>query len=223
MFAYCREKVSQVENQAIAEGTASDLARRAKAGDFAAFQQIVAQLQPRVYGLAMRIVRQAQDAEDVTQQTFLSLIEHIHAFREDSSLATWVLKIATNHALKLLRKKRGVRAVSITDLTSADQYSDVPHPEFIAPWSQAADDIAQRAEVQAELDKSLSELDEKYRLVFILRDIEQLSVRETAEALGLTEATVKVRLLRARLALRERLTRKFGDASQVLVPHHKHD
>lgn len=204
------------------ETTDLDLLHRAKAGDFEAFQRLVADLQPRVYGRAFRILKQAQDAEDATQQTFLALIEHLADFREESSLATWVLRIASNFALKILRKKHGLKMVSMSDMVSEDNYSEIPHPEFIAPWSKTADEIAQQAEVQQEIDHSLLELDDKYRLVFILRDIEGRSVRETAEALELTESTVKVRLLRARLALRERLTRKFGDATLAMIPDHKH-
>lgn len=211
-----------MENQLIEEPTDIDLLHRAKSGDFAAFQRLILNLQPRVYGLAFRILRQAQDAEDATQQTFLALIEHIADFREESSIATWVLKIASNHALKILRKKRGLKFVSMSDMVLEENYSDVPHPEFIAPWSKTADEIAQVAEVQDEIEKALSELDDKYRLVFILRDVEGLSVRETAEAMELTESTVKVRLLRARLALRERLTQKFGDSMQAMIPDHKH-
>lgn len=202
--------------------TETELLRQAKGGDFSAFQELADRLQPRVYGLAYRILGQAQDAEDATQQTFLALIEHIADFRQESSLATWVLRIATNHALKILRKKRTVKMIAMSDMGSEEGYGDVPHPEFIAPWSRTAEEIAQDAEVQAELEKGLEGLDEKYRLVFVLRDIEGLSVRETAEALGLTESSVKVRLLRARLALRERLTKKFGDASQAMIPDHKH-
>lgn len=172
--------------------------------------------------MTYRILQQAQDAEDATQQTFLALIEHIADFRGESSVATWVLRIATNNALKILRKNRTLKMVLMTDMSSEDSYSEMPHPEFIAPWSQTADEIAQQAEVQAELEKALFELDDKYRLVFVLRDIEGLSVRETSQALELTESTVKVRLLRARLALRERLTRKFGDAMKVMIPDHKH-
>ena len=211
-----------MENQLIEEPTDIDLLHRAKSGDFAAFQRLIVSLQPRVYGLAFRILRQAQDAEDATQQTFLALIEHIADFREESSIATWVLKIASNHALKILRKKRGLKVVSMSDMVLEENYSDVPHPEFIAPWSKTAAEIAQIAEVQDEIEKALSELDDKYRLVFILRDVEGLSVRETAEAMELTESTVKVRLLRARLALRERLTQKFGDSMQAMIPDHKH-
>ena len=211
-----------MESQLIEEPTDIDLLHRAKSGDFAAFQRLIVNLQPRVYGLAFRILRQAQDAEDATQQTFLALIENVADFREESSIATWVLKIASNHALKILRKKRGLKVVSMSDMVSEENYGDVPHPEFIAPWSKTAAEIAQIAEVQDEIEKALSELDDKYRLVFILRDVEGLSVRETAEAMELTESTVKVRLLRARLALRERLTQKFGDSMQAMIPDHKH-
>jgi RNA polymerase sigma-70 factor (ECF subfamily) len=211
-----------MENQLPDEATETDLLHQAKGGDFAAFQKLVTKLQPRVYGLTFRILQQVQDAEDATQQTFLALIENIADFREESSVATWVLRIATNNALKILRKKRTVKMISMSEMASEDSYGDVPHPEFIAPWSQTADEIVQQAEVQAELEKALLELDDKYRLVFVLRDIEGLSVRETAQALELTESTVKVRLLRARLALREHLTRKFGDASQAMTPDHKH-
>jgi RNA polymerase sigma-70 factor (ECF subfamily) len=211
-----------MENQLQDEATETDLLHQAKGGDFAAFQKLVTKLQPRVYGLTFRILQQAQDAEDATQQTFLALIENIADFREESSVATWVLRIATNNALKFLRKKRTVKMISMSEMASEDSYGDVPHPEFIAPWSQTADEIVQQAEVQAELEKALLELDDKYRLVFVLRDIEGLSVRETAQALDLTESTVKVRLLRARLALREHLTRRFGDASQAMTPDHKH-
>jgi len=211
-----------MENQLPDEATETDLLHQAKGGDFAAFQKLVTKLQPRVYGLTFRILQQAQDAEDATQQTFLALIENIADFREESSVATWVLRIATNNALKILRKKRTVKMISMSEMASEDSYGDVPHPEFIAPWSQTADEIVQQAEVQAELEKALLELDDKYRLVFVLRDIEGLSVRETAQALDLTESTVKVRLLRARLALREHLTRRFGDASQAMTPDHKH-
>ena len=211
-----------MESQLIEEPTELDLLHKAKAGDFAAFQKLIVGLQPRVYGLAYRILQHSQDAEDATQQTFLALIEHIDNFREESSLSTWALRIASNFALKILRKKRGLKVVSVSDMVSEENYGDIPHPEFIAPWSQTAEEIVQQAEVHAELEKALSELDDKYRLVFILRDVEGLSVRETAETMELTESTVKVRLLRARLALRERLTKKFGDALQAMIPDHKH-
>jgi len=202
--------------------TDEHLIGQAAGGDFAAFQELVARFQVRVFGVALRIVGQRQDAEDVTQQTFLSLIEHIDSFRGESSVATWILRIATNHALKLLRKRRGLPTVSLNGPIDDDNYSSLPHPDFIARWSATPETLAQQAEVREQIESALNALDEKYRVVFVLRDIEGMSVRETAEALDLTEGTVKVRLLRARLMLREQLTRVFGDEATRLFPDHEH-
>lgn len=204
---------------------ADDLAllRQARQGDYAAFTSLVERFQHRVYAVARRITGQAQDAEDVTQQTFLSLIEHLEQFREESSVATWVLRIATNHALKLLRKRRGLPTVPLEVAAGPeDDYATLPHPDYIAQWRENPADLAQRTEVRQLLDDALAELNEKYRLIFILRDVEGLSIKETAEALGLTEANVKVRLLRARLLLRERLTRALGDEATRMFPTHDH-
>ena len=198
------------------------LMSQAAAGDFAAFQELIARFQSRVFGVAVRIVGQRQDAEDVTQQTFLSLIEHVESFRGESSVATWILRIAANHALKVLRKRRGLPTVAWAESTDEDSYSTLPHPEFIARWSASPETLVQQAEVREQVESALTTLDEKYRIVFVLRDIEGLSVRETAKALELTEATVKVRLLRARLMMREQLTRAFGDESTRLFPNHEH-
>jgi len=199
------------------------LLRRARAGDFAAFEELVGRLQSRVYGLAYRMLGGPHDAEDVTQQTFLSLVEHLRDFREESAVAAWVLRIAANHALKLLRKRRGLPTVPLTDPGGDDEgYAGVPHPEVIAPWRDDPADLAARHEVRELIDRALAELDDKYRAVFVLRDVEGFSVRETAGLLGLSEANVKVRLLRARLALREKLTRVLGDEAARVVPDHRH-
>jgi len=194
--------------------------RRAQTGDFKAFEELVDRFQSRVYGVAYRILGQAQDAEDVVQQTFLSLIENIETFRGESAVATWVLRIATNFALKILRKKRGLPTVELT--RDEDTIGSVPHPDFIAQWQQAPEDLAQRAELRVLLDQAIAELDDKYRVVFVLRDIEGLSTQETAETLDLSESNVKVRLLRARMQLRERLTRELGDHATQVMPEHRH-
>jgi RNA polymerase sigma-70 factor (ECF subfamily) len=166
-----------------------------------------------------QIVAQHQDAEEVAQQTFLSVLEHLGEFREEAQFRTWLLRIATNHALTLLRK-RAVRAgPSRDDGNDDDTYEGSPHPQYIAVWRETPEDIAVRREVRQHIDEALATLGEKYRVVFVLRDIEELSTRETAEVLGLTQEAVKVRLLRARLMLRERLTRLFGDASTRVDPH----
>lgn len=200
-----------------------ELLRRAQQGDFAAFETLADRFQPRVYGLARRILGQAQDAEDVTQQTFLSLIEHIEQFRGEASFATWIMRIARNYALKVLRKRHGLPTVALeTAADKEDSYATIPHPEFIAQWKDNPVSLAQRIELRQLLDEAIAELDDRYRLVFVLRDIEGLSVRETAEALNLTEANTKVRLLRARLQLRERLTQVLGDEATRVFPDHSH-
>ena len=207
-----------------AQTTDADLVRRAKAGDLEAFDQLTTRYERQVYTLAVRIVRQEQDAEDVTQQTFLSVLENLRGFREESSFATWLFRIATHAALKIIRKRKGLDTVSLEEATEpGDGHESAPHPEFIADWRQSPEQLAQQNETRRLLDEALGRLEDKHRLVFLLRDVEGLSIKETAEALGLSEANVKVRLLRARLQLREELTHAFGDESRRLVRHpHSH-
>jgi RNA polymerase sigma-70 factor (ECF subfamily) len=198
------------------------LVRRAREGDFAAFEGLVERYERRIYSLARRIVGQAQDAEEVVQQTFLSVIEHLEDFREEALFSTWLTRIATNHALALLRKRAQQRTVPLADNRTDDGDQDVPHPEYIAQWQETPEQIASRRETRQLLDEALGQLDEKYRLVFLLRDVEGLSTSETAETLDISPANVKVRLLRARLMLRELLTRQFGDEATRVFPGHKH-
>ena len=201
----------------------AELVSRAKAGELDAFEGLTNRYEQRVYGLAMRMLRQEQDAEDVTQQTFLSVLENLEGFRGESSFSTWVLRIASHAALKIIRKRKGLNTVSLEEATEpADDFNSVPHPEFIADWRQSPEHLVERNEVRRLLDDALTRLDEKHRLVFLLRDVEGLSVRETADALELSEGNVKVRLLRARLQLREDLTRVLGDPARQLVRSHHH-
>jgi RNA polymerase sigma-70 factor (ECF subfamily) len=151
-------------------------------------------------------------------------MEHMDRFREEASVATWILRIATNHALKILRKRRGLTTVPLE--IPADPTGDeegLRRPEFIAQWRDDPADLAEQGEVMQLLREALDELDEKYRLVFVLRDIQEFSTRETAELLDISESNVKVRLLRARLQLRERLTRALGDESTQMTPPADHN
>jgi len=203
-----------------ADNPVAELVRRAKAGDFYAMEALATQHEQQVYSLALRMLRHPQDAEDVVQQTFLSVLENLTGFREESSFTTWVMRITTHAALKVIRKRRGLDTISLEAATEATSDGEpIPHPEFIADWREAPHEIVARGETRRLLDAALNQLDEKHRLVFVLRDVQGLSVKETAQALGLSEANVKVRLLRARLALRERLTRAFGDPAKRLEPH----
>lgn len=197
-----------------------ELVQHAQQGELAAFEQLVARHQQRVYLIARRITGQPEDAEDVTQQTFLSAVEHLSSFRGEASFATWIGRIATHAALKVIRKRAGGRLLSLEEQSEASSEGEPPpHPEYIADWRKGPAELAFDDEVRRAMDAALASLDEKYRLVFVLRDVEGASVKETAEQLGLTEANVKVRLLRARLFLREQLTRRFGDPTRIVKPH----
>lgn len=202
--------------------TDAELLQQAKTGDLGAFETLVDRHERRVFTLALRITGQQQDAEDVTQQTFINALEHLADFREEATFSTWILRIATYAALKILRKRRGLPTISLDDSVAPDpddDYAKVPHPEYIADWRETPDALARRHETQGLIDAALAELDDKHRLVFLLRDVEGLSVRETADSLRITEANVKVRLLRARLQLRERLTQTLGDPGRRIEPH----
>lgn len=201
-----------------------DLVQAAKQGDLDAFEALVTRYERRVYSLARRITGSTADAEDVTQQTFLSAMRGLSAFREQASFSTWLTSIAAHAALKIGRKRQGLPTVSLDAATERDAEGRLPHPEFIADWTEAPDRLAQRRETRRLLDSAIAELDPGHRAVFLLRDVEGLSVKETSKALDLSEGNVKVRLLRARLQLRERLTRAFGDASRHYDPtdHHHH-
>jgi RNA polymerase sigma-70 factor (ECF subfamily) len=195
------------------------LVRQAQAGDLDAFEALANRYEQRIYSLALRMLRQEQDAEDVTQQTFLSAQEHLNGFRGEASFATWLLRIATHAALKVIRKRKGLDTVSLEEATEpAGDYESIPHPEYIADWRQSPERLVRSNEVRRLLDDALDQLDEKHRAVFLLRDVEGLSVKETADALDLSEANTKVRLLRARLQLREQLTRSLGDPDRRLAP-----
>jgi len=206
-------------------GTDAELVRRAKAGDLPAFEELANRHERQIYTLALRILQNSHDAEDVTQQAFLSAIENLKNFREEASFATWLNRITTHAALKIIRKRKGLDTVSLEEATEPrEDHDSIPHPEYIMDWKESPERLVERNETRRLLDDALAQLDEKHRLVFLLREVEGFSVKETADALSLSEANVKVRLLRARLQLREQLTRTLGDPTKRVErgPHH-HD
>lgn len=203
--------------------TDGELVRRAKAGELVAFEELTTRHEQRVYSLAKRMLRHEQDAEDVTQQAFLSALENLDGFRGEASFSTWLLRIAAHAALKIIRKRKGLNTISLEAATEEQEdYDGVPHPEYIADWRQSPEQLVHQSEIRRLLDEALAKLDEKHRLVFLLRDVEGFSVKETAEVLDLSEANVKVRLLRARLELRELLTHSLGDPATRLVRNQNH-
>ena len=194
----------------------------ARKGDFSAFEALVNRYERRIYALARRIVSRPHDAEEVVQQTFLTLLEHLDDFRGDSAFSTWLLRIATNHALALLRRQAVRATLPLEGGSHADEENDLPLPQAIAEWRESPEEILARKETRELVENALQSLDEKYRLVFVLRDIEGLSTAETARLLNISEANAKIRLMRARLMLREKLTHLFGDPEKAYAPHH-HD
>lgn len=196
------------------------LLARARSGDFAAFEELVTQYERAIFSVTLRILNNRADAEEIVQDTFLSVVQHLDRFEGRSTFRTWLFRIATNHALKRLRKRRGLKTTSLDGSgAGAGDDAPLPHPETIAPWKTDPLALALAGETREILDQAIGALPEKYRLVFLLRDVQGLSTEETAEALGLTLSNTKVRLLRARLMLREDLTRQFGDPEQRLAPH----
>lgn len=158
----------------------------------------------RLYRLAIRMTGNDQDAEDVLQETFIKVFKNIKSFRGNSSLSTWIYRIAMNEALMLLRKHRP-EGFSLDEENNDDDLS----PREVAAWDPLPEQSLMSTEINNHLNEAVMQLPETLRGVFLLRDTEQLSVKETADALGITEGTVKVRLLRARLKLREYLNTYF--------------
>ena len=156
----------------------------------------------RIYRLGLRMLNNEQDAEEVLQNTFLNAMLSIPRFEGRSSLETWLHRIAANEALMLIRKRRP--EISMDDETAVNDMDEI-RPRDFADWSALPEDELLGAEARYALDEAVSRLADPLRLVFVLRDIEDLSIKETAEALGLTEVIVKTRLLRARMRLREDL------------------
>lgn len=198
------------------------LVRQARDGEYEAFERLLSKYERRIYTLALRIVSIREDAEEVVQETFLTVLEKLSDFREEARFHTWLTRIATNHALGILRRRKKTLDVSFDDAPADTEPLESLRPEYIASWRKSPADILHEKESEAILKEALQELDEKYRLVFLLRDVEEFSIQETAEILGISEANVKVRLLRARLMLREKLTKVFGDENQVFEPEDHH-
>src|SRR5580658_7850552 len=184
----------------------SNLVARAQAGEQAAFAALVAEYSRKIYRLAKNITQNDEDAEDVLQEAFLKAYEHLGNFQGNSKFYTWIVRIAVNEALMNLRKRKGDRTVPLDE--PVDTGEEMVQRE-IAVWDDNPEQRYSREEIQEILDQAIEGLKPDFRTVFILRDIEELSTEETAEALGISIPAVKSRLLRARLALREKLTRQF--------------
>jgi RNA polymerase sigma-70 factor (ECF subfamily) len=184
----------------------SVLVQQAREGDVSAFSELVRRYEAKIFRLAQHVTQNREDAEDVLQETFMKAYEHLDQFKGDSKFYTWVVRIAVNQALMKLRRRKADKSVSLDETIDTGEDTVVRE---IAAWGEDPEQHFSRQELGEILDGAIQGLDPLYRSVFVLRDIEELSTEETADALGLSIPAVKSRLLRARLQLREKLTRFF--------------
>jgi RNA polymerase sigma-70 factor (ECF subfamily) len=182
--------------------------QKLQAGDREEFARLVDAHSARIYRLGLRMLGNAQDAEEVLQNTFLNAMLNISRFEGRASLETWLYRIAANEALMLIRKLRP--QVSLDEESASDPNGET-RPRDFADWSGLPEDQILDQEGRRTLDEAVQRLPDALRLVFVLRDVQGLSIKETAEALGLTEVNVKTRLLRARMRLREHLAAYYAE------------
>jgi RNA polymerase sigma-70 factor (ECF subfamily) len=182
------------------------LVERARTGDAAAFTELVNRYERKIFRLAKHITQNDEDAEDVLQETFLKAYSHLDTFQGQSKFYTWIVRIAVNEALMKLRKRKSSKTVSLDEPTDTGEETMVRE---IAVWDEDPEQKYSQSELREILDKAVESLKPAFRTVFVLRDIEELSTEETASALDISIPAVKSRLLRARLQLREKLTKFF--------------
>jgi RNA polymerase sigma-70 factor (ECF subfamily) len=181
------------------------LVAAAKAGDLHSFEMLVKRYEGRIYRLTYNITQNREDAQDATQDAFLKAYQHLPGFQGESRFYTWLVRIAVNEALMKLRRRRPQEV----SLDESIQTADDLVPREIEDWGPKPDKRFEQTELQAILARSIAQLEPAYRIVFQLRDIEELSTEETARLLGLSVPAVKSRLLRARLKLRHALDKFF--------------
>ena len=179
-----------------------DLIARVQRGEHELFYELVRPYERRIYVAALAILRNQSDAEDAAQEALLKAFAHIRQFRAEARFSTWLIQITVNQALMRRRRERTVVMEGI-DNRRDDEGDYVPRD--FADWREIPSEALERKEIRQRLAEALGMLDRKYREVFMLRDMEQLNIQETAEMLGISTAAVKTRLLRARLMLRDLL------------------
>jgi RNA polymerase sigma-70 factor (ECF subfamily) len=209
-----RKHVCQTSTQLAATQTASDdlvLVHASKRGDVAAFEELVKRYDRKLLRIAHHLMHNREDAEDVVQEAFLKAFQHLDQFRENSKFSTWLIRITLNQSLMKLRKQRSIREVSVDNDFQSEEDN---LPIDIADWAPNPEELYRAAELRGILRKTLQELGPGLRVVFVLRDIEGLTLEQTAEALELSVPAVKARSWRARLQLRERLSRYFNQAEK---------
>lgn len=185
-------------------GNSSDAQKIASilAGNTQEFHDLIRPYERNVYVMALSVLKNEADAEEVAQETFLKAFRNLGSFRAESKFSTWLLSITLNEARNRLRRKNTVRMESLDAPPEEQQHVT---PAILTDWREIPSETLERKEVRLMLQQAITALPDIYREVLLLRDVEELSVIESAEALGITEASVKVRLHRARLMLQKKL------------------
>ena len=203
-------ELTMTENVKFATGYTFDrdlaLVHACNSGDAAAFEELVKRYDSKLFRVAQHITHNREDAQDAVQDAFLKVFRKLTQFRENSQFSTWLIRITVNESLMKLRKQRS-REVSIDeDFQSEDHTATFE----LTDWAPNPEELYKAFELRNILRSELQELRPGLSVVFVLRDIEGLSTEETADVLELTDVAVKTRLSRARLQLRQRLTKYFG-------------
>jgi RNA polymerase sigma-70 factor (ECF subfamily) len=193
-------------------GNDLELVHATKNGDMSAFEQLVERYDTRLLRIAQNVTHNREDAQDAVQEAFLKAFQHLDGFREDSKFSTWLIRITVNQSIMKLRKQRSMRDESLDEDYRADENR---LPREVADWSPSPEERYRSSELRGILITALQELSPILRTVFVLRDMEGSSIAQTAEILGLSQAAVKARLLRARLLLREQLANYFRKRMEV--------
>jgi RNA polymerase sigma-70 factor, ECF subfamily len=195
-----------------------ELLRRVQSGQKEYFYELIKPYQRRVYTAAFSVLRNEAEAEDAAQEAFLKALTHIRQFRAEARFSTWLLQIAFNEAL--MRRRRAHPELMEPIGEKQDEEGNYTPRDF-ADWREIPSQTLERKEIRQKLAEAIASLAEKYRQVFVLRDVEHMSIRETAEALGISQASVKTRLLRARLMLRDLLAPGLGGPWFSRLPFEK--
>jgi RNA polymerase sigma-70 factor (ECF subfamily) len=188
------------------------LIRRVRDGEHELFYDLIRPYERRVYAAAFAILRNEADAEDAASEAILKAFKYIRQFREEARFSTWLIQIAVNEARMRRRKAHANIMEPIAD--RQDEEGNYVPRDF-ADWREIPSETLERNEVRQKLGEALAQLGQIYREVFVLRDMQHLSIDETAKALGISSASVKTRLLRARLMLRDLLSPGLGGAWSV--------
>jgi RNA polymerase sigma-70 factor (ECF subfamily) len=190
--------------------TDEQLVERARNKDFGAFEQLLDRYEDKIFRLAYRFVRNETEAKEVLQDTFLSIWRKLDTFKGDAQFGSWLYRVAANTALMRLRAQRRHPEVSTEELPVGylDNYGQLPPAG--ENWARRPDDELQSDELRRHIQSAVDQLPEIYRTVFLLRDVEGLSTEETGEILGISVPTVKTRLHRARIALRDTISGYFN-------------